>query len=149
LAAGSWVRNVGAGAGKEQEGLRVSYREEHTTHVVEDAPAREEHTTVTHRGSAFGTIERAIVYIFGLIQLVLVLRILLLLVAAREGNAIVSFIYSVSEIFVAPFRGILGIDEVAAGQAALDVSAIVALIGWTVIELLIIGLVRIARPRTA
>jgi uncharacterized protein YggT (Ycf19 family) len=127
----------------------VTYREEHTTHVVEDVPARHEHTTVTHRGSTFGTIERAIVYIFGLIQLVLLLRILLLLVAAREGNAIVSFIYNVSEIFVAPFRGILGIDEVAAGQAALDVSAIVALIGWTVIELVIIGLVRIARPRTA
>jgi len=125
----------------------VTYREER--HVVEETPATYEHTTVSHRGSVAGTIERAIVYIFGLIQLLLVLRIVLLLLAAREGNAIVSFIYNVSEIFVAPFRGILGIDEVAAGQAALDVSAIVALIGWTVIELIIVGLIRIARPGRA
>jgi hypothetical protein len=44
-----------------------------------------------------------------------VLRIVLLLVAAREGNDIVAFIYTLSDIFVAPFRGILGINEVAAG----------------------------------
>lgn len=122
----------------------MTYREERTTHVVDETPATHEH--VRRGGGGFGTIERAIVYIFGLIQLVLLLRIVLLLVAAREGNAIVSFVYNISEIFVAPFRGILGIDEVAAGQAALDVSAIVALIGWTILELLIVGLVRIVRP---
>jgi uncharacterized protein YggT (Ycf19 family) len=122
----------------------VTYREERT--VVEEAPESHSHTSVTHRRSGLGMVERAIVYLFGLIQLVLVLRIVLLLVAAREGNALVGFVYSVSEIFVAPFRGVLGINEVAAGQSALDVAAIVALVGWTIIELIIIGLVRIARP---
>jgi uncharacterized protein YggT (Ycf19 family) len=126
----------------------VAYREERHTYVVEE-PVVDERTTVTRRGSAFGTLERAIVYIFGLIQLLLLLRIVLLLVAAREGNAIVAFIYNVTDVLVAPFRGILGISEVAAGQSALDVAAIVALIGWTVIELIIIGLVRVARPSTA
>jgi uncharacterized protein YggT (Ycf19 family) len=129
----------------------VTYREERTTEVVEEQPVAVSHeqTRVTHRRSSWGTIERAIVYIFGLIQLLLVLRIVLLLVAARENNAIVAFVYNLSEIFVAPFRGVLGIDEVAAGQAALDVSALVALVGWTIIELVIIGLVRVARPSAA
>src|SRR5918999_5099102 len=77
---------------------------------------------------------RAVIFIFGLIQGLIILRILLLLVAARQGNDIVSFVYSLSQIFVEPFRGILRINEVAAGQSALDVGAIVALIGWTIIE---------------
>ena len=67
------------------------------------------------------------------------LRIVLLLLAARQGNDIVSFIYSVSEIFVAPFRGILRIDEVQAGATALDFGAIVALVGWLCIELVVIA----------
>jgi uncharacterized protein YggT (Ycf19 family) len=92
------------------------------------------------------TVERLIVFIFSLIELIIVARILLLLVAARESNAIVQFIYNLSDIFVAPFRGILGINEVQAGAAALDVAAIVALIGWVIIELIVIALVRVFRP---
>lgn len=124
----------------------MSRYEEHTTHVVEDGPATHTERRVTGRGSGLGTLQRAIVYLFGLIQLLLVLRIVLLLVAAREGNAIVALIYDLSEIFVAPFRGVLGMNEVAAGRSELDIAAIVALIGWTIIELIIIGLLRVVRP---
>jgi uncharacterized protein YggT (Ycf19 family) len=92
-------------------------------------------------------VERWIVFVFGLIQLVIGLRIVLLLFAARESNDIVRFIYNVSEIFVAPFRGILRIDEVQSGATALDVGAIVALVGWFVIELIVLALVRVFRPR--
>ena len=102
--------------------------------------------TVEYRSNPTRTIERAIIFIFGLIQLLIVMRIVLLLVAARESNAIVSFVYDVSEIFVAPFRGILRIDEVQAGATALDVGAIVALVGWFIIELIVLALVRVFRP---
>lgn len=108
--------------------------------VYERAPVR-------YGPSPLGVLERWIIFIFGLIQLVIGLRILLLLVAAREANDIVAFIYNVSEIFVAPFRGILRIDEVQAGATALDMGAIVALIGWFVIELIVLALIRIFRPR--
>ena len=106
-----------------------------------------ETTVRTYRPSPMATVERLIIFVFTVIELLIVLRIVLLLVAARESNAIVSFIYSVSEIFVAPFRGILRIDEVQAGATALDIGAIVALIGWFVLELIVIGLLRILRPR--
>ena len=108
---------------------------------------------VTHRrerivrtGNPLGTLERLIVFIFGLIELVIVLRIVFLLFAARESNDLVAAIYNVSEVFVAPFRGILRIDEVQAGATALDVGALVALVGWIVIELIVLGLVRVFRP---
>jgi uncharacterized protein YggT (Ycf19 family) len=86
------------------------------------------------------------VFVFSLIELLIVARIILLLVAARESNSIVSFIYSVTDIFVAPFRGILGINEVQAGASALDVAALVALVGWVIIELIVIALIRVFRP---
>jgi len=113
------------------------------------APAGTQRTgvrTVEYRSNPVVTIERVIIFIFSVIELLIVLRIVLLLVAAREANAIVAFVYNVSEIFVAPFRGILRIDEVQAGATALDVGAIVALIGWIIIELIVLALVRIFRP---
>ena len=124
----------------------MTYRTEHE--VVEPAvPAHVQSTrTVTYSSSPMLTLERAIIFIFTVIEVLIVARIVLLLVAARESNAIVSFVYDVSEIFVAPFRGILRIDEVQSGATALDVGAIVALIGWVIIELLVLALVRIFRP---
>jgi hypothetical protein len=91
-------------------------------------------------------VRRWIIFLFGLIQLLIGLRILLLLVAARQSNDIVAGIYNISEVFVAPFRGILRIDEVQAGATALDVGAIVALVAWFVIELIVLALVRVFRP---
>ena len=96
--------------------------------------------------SPLGMLTRLIVFLFGLIELLIGLRIILLLVAARESNDLVAAIYNISEIFVAPFRGILRIDEVQAGVTALDVGAIVALVAWVVIELVVLALVRVFRP---
>ena len=103
---------------------------------------------VTYTPSPLATIERLVVFIFSVIELLIVARIVLLLVAARESIAIVQFIYNVTDIFVAPFRGILGINEVQSGASALDVGAIVALIGWIIIELIVIALIRVFRPAT-
>lgn len=103
------------------------------------------HDVVTYRRSPTAMLERVIVFVFGLIQIVLLLRVLLLLLAAREGNTIVAFIYDVSDLLVAPFRGILSMNQIGRGETALDVAAIVALIGWTIIELLVLALVRLGR----
>jgi uncharacterized protein YggT (Ycf19 family) len=128
----------------------TTYRTE--TDVVQPVDPAYVHThsaevrRVTYAPSPLATIERLIVFIFTVIELLIVARIVLLLVAARESNGIVQFIYNLSDIFVAPFRGILGINEVQAGAAALDIAAIIALIGWVIIELIVIALVRVFRP---
>jgi len=121
--------------------------ETHTTYtnepVVDDV---HQHSTVSYAPSGAGVVERLIIWIFGIIQLLIVLRIVLLLFAARDANPIVSFVYSVTDLLVAPFRGIFGMNEIAAGATALDIAALVALVGWTILELVILGLVRIFRP---
>jgi uncharacterized protein YggT (Ycf19 family) len=138
---GGTCRHRGGGS------FTVRIEETRETYVSEPAPAvHEEHTAVTYRPSATGMLERLVIWIFGVIQLLILVRIVLLMVAAREGNAIVAFIYDLTDLFVFPFRGILGADEIAAGQTALDVAAIVALVGWTVLELIILGLIRVFRP---
>jgi hypothetical protein len=94
-------------------------------------------------------IRRIVVLLFGLIQIVISLRILLLLLDARESNALVAGILTISQIFVAPFDGILRTDALHASGSVLDVTAIVALIGWTILELIVIWAVGIFRRQPA
>ncbi|MEA2677637.1 MAG: hypothetical protein QOJ81_1778 [Chloroflexota bacterium] len=115
-------------------------------YVAPAAPAYHETRVTRYAQNPLATVERLIVFIFGLIEAVIVIRIILLLLAARQGNDVVQFVYGVSEIFVAPFRGILRIDEVQAGIAALDFGAIVALVFWVIIELIVIAALRVFRP---
>ena len=94
-------------------------------------------------------VRRIIILVFGLIQIVIGLRFLLLLLDARTGNALVSGILDVSKLFVAPFEGILNTNALSSGGSVLDVSAIVAFIGWSVLELIILWAVGIFRREPA
>jgi hypothetical protein len=102
------------------------------------------HTTRTGPGGSEMT-RRIVVLVFGLIQVVIGARIVLLLLDAREANALVSGILNVSQIFVAPFEGILRTDSLRAAGSVLDVAAIVALVGWTILELIVIWALGIFR----
>jgi hypothetical protein len=92
---------------------------------------------------------RIIVLVFGLIQIVIGLRIVLLLLDARTGNALVSGILDISKIFVAPFDGILNSNALTAGGSTLDVAAVVAFVGWTILELIVLWAVGIFRREPA
>ena len=92
---------------------------------------------------------RIIVLVFGLIQIVIGLRIVLLLLDARTGNALVSGILDVSKIFVAPFDGILKSNALTAGGSTLDVAAVVAFVGWTILELIVLWAVGVFRREPA
>ena len=87
---------------------------------------------------------RVVSLLFGILITLLILRIVLLLLVADPGNSIVDFVYSVTEPFVAPFRGMFQFDAVASGDRTLDIAALVALIGWTLIYALIMAILRLA-----
>lgn len=124
----------------------MTYRTEVEVHDPGDPYTREHVHERDVSPSPLGVLSRLIVFLFGLIELLIGVRIILLLFAARSSNDIVAAVYNISEIFVAPFRGILRIDEVQAGATALDIGAIVALIAWVIIELVVLALVRVFRP---
>jgi hypothetical protein len=100
---------------------------------------------VTRTPSGGELAGRIVMLLFGIIQVLIILRIVLLLLNAREGNDLVSFILNASQIFVAPFNGMLNVDNLHSGGSVLDVAAILALIGWTVLEALILAAVGVFR----
>jgi len=108
-----------------------------TRHITRSGPGGSEMT------------RRIIVLVFGLIQIVIGLRIVLLLLDARTGNALVSGILDISKIFVAPFEGILNTNALSSGGSTLDVAAVVAFVGWTILELIILWAVGIFRREPA
>jgi hypothetical protein len=92
---------------------------------------------------------RIVVLAFGLIQIVIGARIVLLLLDAREANGLVSGILNVSQVFVGPFEGILRTDSLNSAGSILDISAVVAFAGWTVLELIVIWAIGIFRREPA
>ena len=108
-----------------------------------------ERAYVTPGPGGLTTAARIITFLFGILQAALILRIILLLLVANTGNDIVSLILSITDPFVEPFRGMFSIDRVTAGESRFDVAALVALIGWTLVEALLLAALRIFSRRPA
>jgi len=104
--------------------------------------------TVVASPSGGELARRIVVLVFGIIQLLIVLRIVLLLLDARTGNEIVRFILDTSQVFVAPFVGIFNVDALRSDGSVLDVAAIAALVGWTVLEAIALWIVNVFRRET-
>ncbi len=101
--------------------------------------------SVAHTSSVPATIliQRVVYFIVGVIVTFLLLRIILLLLAANQGNAFVDFVYTVGGFFAAPFYGIFSYQPTY-GTSTLEISSIVAiivylLVGWGIAKLLTIG----------
>ena len=119
-------------------------------HTAEQSVRSEYRRTTTSPGNS-ELSRRIIILVFGLVQLVIGARFVLLLLDAREANGIVSAILGMSELFVAPFEGILRTDALSSAGSVLDITAVVAFVGWTIVELVVLWAVGIFRrePVTA
>jgi hypothetical protein len=116
-----------------------------TVVTKETTPAGGQETVRTNSRSITGggppaseRTRRIVVLLFGLVQILIGARFVLLLLDAREANGLVSGILNFSQLFVAPFEGILRTDSLHAAGSILDITAVVALVGWTVLELIVI-----------
>jgi len=136
----------------------MTYDERTVVHRDEtDAPASattDRSTAVTSRTVEMrpsgGTVAgRVVIFIFGVIQALIVLRIVLLLMDAREANDLVSFILNASQVFVAPFEGILRTEALKAAGSIFDLAAVLALVGWTILEAIILAGVGVFRREPA
>ena len=91
---------------------------------------------------------RIVVLLFTILLVLIVLRIVLLALGASSQNALVDFIYTFTEFFVAPFYGIFPIDRVTPnGPGTLDIAALVALVGYFLLQLLILAILAIGERR--
>jgi hypothetical protein len=136
-------------------GTTMTYDERTVVHKdTDDDPARNHTTAVTSRTvearPSGGTVAgRVVIFIFGIIQALILIRIVLLLLDAREGNDLVAFILNTSQIFVGPFEGILRTNALTTGGSIFDLAAVLALVGWTILEAIILAAVGVFRREPA
>ena len=107
---------------------------------VTDGPTNVQRQAVTRSQSVPGNVlgRRVVYYIGGILLALLIVRFLLQLFGAAQGNAFVDFIYSLSGIFVWPFYGIFG--EPTYGASHFETSTLVAIV---VYGLLTVGIGRL------
>jgi hypothetical protein len=128
----------------------VAAGEEPVRMATSQETVRTDSRRITRTGPGASELtRRVVVLVFGLIQIVIGARIVLLLLDAREANGLVSGILNVSQLFVSPFEGILKTDSLHSAGSVLDMAAILAFVGWTVIELIVIWAVGIFRREPA
>ena len=93
-------------------------------------------------------IRRAVMLLFGILQALLILRIILLLLIANRDNDVVGLILSVTQPFVEPFISMFSFTRVTADSGAtLDIAAVVALVGWSLVEVLILAVLSLGARR--
>ena len=98
------------------------------------------------RGRFVARISQFVDYAFFLIYGLLILRFLLELFAAREGNSFVQFLKSVSGPFFSPFRGIVASPSTPEGFT-LALPIVIAIVVYMLLHLAINGLLRIFAHR--
>lgn len=91
------------------------------------------------------TAKRIVYYILGALEVLLAFRLVFKLLGANPGSGFVSFVYSVSQVFLAPFTAIFrsastqGIETKAVLEPSTIIGMIVyALIAWGIVKLIII-----------
>jgi uncharacterized protein YggT (Ycf19 family) len=96
-------------------------------------------------GPSIGSIlSRAVLFVFGLIELLIFVRFVLLLLGANAQAGFTQWIYQASGVFMAPFHAIFGTQSV--GGATVEWSAIVAIIVYALIAYLIVRVIDALTP---
>jgi uncharacterized protein YggT (Ycf19 family) len=107
-------------------------------------------TYTSETTSQWAQARRVVGLLFGVLVTLIGLRIVLLLFGANAGNGLVDAIYAITEPLVAPFRGVFSFDVITpTGANVLDVGALVALVGWSLIAVLVIAILRLPDRRDA
>lgn len=98
------------------------------------------------RSRTLARVSQVIDYIFFVIYGLLVIRLILALMAARRSAGFVQFIYSVTDPFYAPFKGIVASPTTESGNV-LAWPILIAMIVYALLHLGINGLLRLFAHR--
>lgn len=128
-------------------------REHEVTEVREtravDGDTNVRRQSVSTAAAAPGSVvvRRIVWFIAGVVIALLAIRMVLLLLAANQGNAFVDFIYNLSAVFAAPFYGIFSYQPTY-GSSTFEVSSLVAIIIYALIAWGLAKLLTLNRPST-
>lgn len=88
--------------------------------------------------------QRIIWFFAGFITVMLGLRVLLLALAANQGNFFVDFVYALGGFFSAPFAGIFGSPSY--GEFFFDTASVVAIVVYALLAWGLAKLITLTRP---
>lgn len=95
-------------------------------------------------------IRKLVYYVLGVLETLLAFRLIFKFLGANPGSTFVSLIYNMSEVFLAPFKGIFR-SAVSSGietKSVLEPTTIIAMIVYALIAYGIVRLIEInKRPR--
>ena len=94
---------------------------------------------------------RIIYYIFGVLEVLFIFRLIFKVLGANPESTFVSFIYSVTNLFLAPFVGIfrVAVTKGIETQAVLEPNLIIAMVVYAVMAWGIVTLIEINRKHKA
>ncbi len=117
------------------EKVRVSQQgsSEYVEHVVQDSAAAQRSFTYQ--------ITTIMWLMFGALEGLLALRVVLKLVAANPGNTFAGLVYALSDLFVWPFVGLTATP--AAAGIVLEIHTIIAMVVYALLAWLLISLVKV------
>ncbi len=117
--------------------------------VIDDRDVVETRSTAPVASGAW-TAANIVYLLFGVLEALLAFRFIFRLLGANPASGFVSFIYNLSEPFVAPFYGIFGQPTFQGNQttAVFDTATLVALLVYGLLAWVIVRLLTAAtRPR--
>jgi hypothetical protein len=81
-------------------------------------------------------------FVLGVLEVILLLRLLFRLLGANEGNAFIRFLYDLSHIFVVGFNGIFN-DQALGTHSVFELSTVIAMIVYALLAWGIVSLGRV------
>jgi hypothetical protein len=125
----------------------MAERVQETTETVarDDSGATRSEVVRSRDSASAGFKAEQIVYlIFGILEAILGLRVVLSLLGANQANSFAHMVYAVSYPLVAPFFGLFGY-QFQAGVSRLEIETIVAMVVYAILGWIIVKLVNIGR----
>ena len=133
-------------AAEKSETTTVSNKpSQQTTKVTKEVVNPESPGALKKKKAIFKTYQ-VIWYILGIVEILLVFRIVLKILAANPGNSIVSLIYSLSDPFARPFATIFGVTI--SQNTVVEWSTMVAMVVYAVVAFGIVQLLLLFKPTT-
>jgi uncharacterized protein YggT (Ycf19 family) len=119
---------------------------EETTMVNETGGAPVREASVVKSSTPARRAMEVIYLLFGIIDAILLIRLVLKLLGANAHAGFAQFIYGLTDFFLAPFKGLL--PTIVSGQSVLELSLIFAILIYSLIAVGLVRLVAISLSRS-
>ncbi len=119
------------------------------TSVNNGEVVRDRSVTTKDKNYSVAKTAQIVWFIVGVAVFLLVIRMVLALLGANPANAFADLVYTLSNPFVAPFRGLLKVGTVELGVARFELETLVAIIIYAVLGWGLVKLINLGRRDTA